>query len=1046
MVGGYDFTMMKSSMINKIISITTAILMGIGTFTNSVSMVMAEAPDVYTYDMEDIKALLSTENSISGAELITKAETYEDYKELVSTYSLNAAIPTYDEYLSANKGSLPDQTIEIDADKFISYQDATGEMTAEKYTDYAGMEGNSLYISESGLVEYEFNVESEGYYDLSIIYYPIEGKSSEIQRAFFIDGELPFGELSLIEFSRVWTNDIDDTYENAEGITVKTWIKDNQGNDLKPSSIEIPEWVESSLYDSNGYITDNLKVFLTPGKHTVAMLSLREPMLLRKIVFNNANPVKSYNEVKAAYDATAKDSSGHCIRIEAENAVKTSSQMLYPKQDQSSPAIYPESPKVLLNNTIGGNSWQNAGQWIEWQFDVPEDGYYNISLFDKQNFVRGIYVSRKITIDGQLPFAEMSQYGFDYAQNWRMDTLSDEEGNPYKFYLNKGSHTIRMEVVLGDFSEIISDVQESVQDLNSIYRQVIRITGVSPDKYRDYQLTSSLPELEGELTVVRDRLDKSITQLQAIAGNNTDKTTVLITMRDQLDELIYDQERFTEVISSYKVNVRACGNWISQVITQPLQLDRLYVYSPDSKPEIKNVNWFWRVIYEIQRLFYSFIVDYNQIGNVAEDSDGEVITLWIGTGRDQANVIKNLIDENFTSETGINVNVQLVDMSTLLKATLAGEGPDVAIQVGPTQVATSQVAANMVSASNDTPVNYGIRHAVLDLSQFEDYEEVAGRFSESATVPFTYDGATYALPDTQSFLMMFYRKDILKEIGMEVPRTWNDVKVAMTVLSKNQMEFGMLPGEQVFAMILFQQGGTYYEEGGAASALDSDIAVNAFKDYCEFYTDYKLDKETSVEERFRTGECPIIISDYTTYNNLCVSAPDIEGLWDFTVVPGIENADGSINHTTGSIGLADMIMADTEHPEASWEFLKWWTSAETQTLYGREMESLMGSSARVATANTEALSNLSWPVDDYQALVSQLEQVKGIPQVPGGYYTWRNVNNAFYTITTASAGRSSFIFGTTYSASTPREELMQNVEYINAEIDYKREELGLPLK
>ena len=141
-------------------------------------------------------------------------------------------------------------------------------------------------------------------------------------------------------------------------------------------------------------------------------------------------------------------------------------------------------------------------------------------------------------------------------------------------------------------------------------------------------------------------------------------------------------------------------------------------------------------------------------------------------------------------------------------------------------------------------------------------------------------------------------------------------------------------------------------------------------------------------------------ADYTFYNNLQVSAPDIKGLWGFTVVPGIMQEDGTINHTTGSIGLADMIMADTKHPEESWEFLKWWTSEETQTIYGREMESLMGSSARIATANLKALGNLAWPVDDYKELMKQFEQVKGIPQVPGGYYSWRNVNNAFYTVTT----------------------------------------------
>lgn len=128
-----------------------------------------------------------------------------------------------------------------------------------------------------------------------------------------------------------------------------------------------------------------------------------------------------------------------------------------------------------------------------------------------------------------------------------------------------------------------------------------------------------------------------------------------------------------------------------------------------------------------------------------------------------------------------------------------------------------------------------------------------------------------------------------------------------------------------------------------------------------------------------------------------------------------------------------MIMADTEYPEESWEFLKWWTSAETQTLYGREMESLMGAAGRVATANIEALGNLSWQVDAYEALMEQFDQVQGIPQVPGGYYTWRNVNNAFYSVTTDT------------NTATPRESLMEKVEYINAEIDYKREELGLPI-
>lgn len=982
-------------------------------------------------------ALLTTVAEIAaslqiGSLNVSAAEaslTQQEARGIVSTYSVTDEIPGFMEYLNEHAGAAyPKTTIEINASDYISYMEGDRQKTPEIYSDYEGMPGDSVLTSENGYIEFKVDVPEEGMYELQVEYYPVEGKNSEIQRSFFIDGELPYGELSLIEFSRVWSTDV--AQESfANGVYDIVWNKDNQNNDMKPTSVEIPEWVTASLYDSNGYITTPLCVYLTKGTHTISMNSQREPMLLHKLVLKNSETVKSYEEVRKQWEADgAKATTDVNITIQAENVTKTSSQMLYPKQDQSSPAVYPASAKELLNNTIGGESWSDAGQWMEWEFEVPESGYVNISLFDKQSFMRGIYVSRKITIDGEVPFKEMEDYGFTYDSQWRCDVLSDADGTPYDFYLEKGTHTLRMEVVLGDFSEVISSVQDCVSQLNAIYRKVIRITGVSPDTYRDYQIEASLPGLSAEMTAVRDQLDQAILDLRAASGRTSDKETVLITMRDQLDYLIADEERFVKVVSTYKQNVRACGTWITQVIRQPLQIDRIQVYSPGKTNKIEH-NSFWdKLVYEICRLFYSFIIDYNSLGATdSEESDATTITLWVGTGRDQANVIRSLIDESFTSVYGINVNVQLVDMNTLLRAELAGEGPDVAIQVAN----TNGIAGAVLNTGNDTPVNYGLRNAVLDLTQFEDFDSVSGRFYDSALTAFGFDGSVYALPETQTFPVMFYRKDILAELGMEIPQTWDEVKVTMSVLAKNQMEFGMLPTEQVYAMLLYQNGGEYYNEGGISSALDSDIAVNTFKEYCEYYTDYGLDKTTSVEERFRTGECPIIIADYTTYNNLEVSAPDIAGLWDFTVVPGTVKEDGTVDHSVGCTGLASMIMADTEEKDACWEFLKWWTSAEVQTLFDREMESLMGSAARVATANQEAFENMPWPVDTYEALSEAFTWVKGIPQVPGGYYSWRNVNNAFYTVTTDT------------DTASPREELMDKVLYINDEITYKRKEFGL---
>ena len=150
------------------------------------------------------------------------------------------------------------------------------------------------------------------------------------------------------------------------------------------------------------------------------------------MTLSNSAATLSYEQQKAQWDSQgAGDTSGQMIRIEAENASKTSSQMLYPTQDQSSPAVYPSSAKELLNNAIGGNSWRLVNQWIEWNFDVPEDGYYYVTLHARQNFVKGVYVSRKISIDGEVPFSELSDYGFHMSRT----------GGWIRFQMMKEMHT-----------------------------------------------------------------------------------------------------------------------------------------------------------------------------------------------------------------------------------------------------------------------------------------------------------------------------------------------------------------------------------------------------------------------------------------------------------------------------------------------------------------------------------------------------------------------------------------------------------------------------
>lgn len=942
--------------------------------------------------------LLVVSGFASGKNVYAQTDcTLEQYEEMKDNYSTAVG---YREYMESVEQQKPNDVYVIEAADYVRSEG----MTVTEYTDYDGDEGVSIYTEEEGLIEYEVSIETEGLYEISVRYYPVSGNKSSIQRCFFIDGELTYSELNCIEFSRIW--------KNAE----EEWKSDNQGNELKPDQVEAPEWVEAYLYDSEGYVSEKLSVYFTEGSHTITVMSVREPMLLRSITLSNSQELPDYEEWKTKSDAAGvKETTGQIVTIEAEHATKKSSQMLYPTQDQSTPAVTPYSAKCLLNNTIGGSNWNSVGDWIEWEMDIEESGYYLISMYTKQNFVQGVPVYRRILIDGEVPFEELNGYQFNYEADWRMDTISDENGEAYRIYLEKGTHTIRMEVVLDELSDIIDRVDDVIGELNGIYRKVIRITGVSPDSYRDYQLTQTLAGVDEQMARLSTELTEIIGAMNAIGGVSGETERVLVTMRDQLEELSEDPERFSKVLSSFKTNVSALGTWIGDTTSQPLQIDRIFVYSPDlDTPEV-NDGIFAKLLHEVKKLYYSFVIDYNVIGNVADEKESRSITVWIGSGRDQANVLKSLADESFTYETGISVNVMLVDMSTLLQATLAGEGPDVAIGV-----------------SGEIPMNFGLRNAAVDLSGFDDLDTIKTDFFESAWEPYVYEGQTFGIPETLTFPMMFYRKDILAELNLEIPRTWDEMKVALSVLSNNQMDLGMLPTESIFASMLYQNDGAYYREGGKASDLDSEIAVNTFKDFTEYYTKYKLERETSVTNRFRTGEAPIIIADYTTYNELIASAPDIKGLWGFTSIPGTIDENGKFDYTAAASGTATIMLSACEDREAAWEFMKWWTSAEVQSEYGLELEGIMGEAARYATANKEAFASLPWSVSEYKALTEQMEALQGIPQVPGGYFSWRNVNNAFYT---------TVVSGT----MQPREALMEYVRYINEEINYKRKEFELPL-
>ena len=877
------------------------------------------------------------------------------------------------------------------------------------YQNFEGMDGISVFTPEEGLIEWEVYVTESGLYNISVQYFNTPGRNSDIQRAVFINGEQPFFEANPIEFRRTWVNQLDHILQDA------------QGNDMRPTQVEKHVWTEALMRDAMGTYNEPFLFYLQAGRNTIGFVSQREPMIINSLrVFQADTPV-AYAQYHVAHNNIPRPSVSQVapIRIEGQNAVRKSSPMLAPQADTGGPGVYPYSPRYIRINHIGGNSWSEPGSWVEWEFDVPQDGMYKIAMNIRQNFHRGANSFRRITINGEIPFKEMEAVPFGFGNGWRVETLGDNN-EPFLFWLPQGTHTIRMETVLGDYALYLRKIQESILNLNELYRQIVMITGLTPDVFRDYRISTRLPHLEAELMAEREKLMYIHNNLTAMAVGRGERDAVVLSVARMLTRMYSDIENIPRRVADFRINIGSLGTWMMMVRGQMLAVDAIYILPHDAPTPTNGHSWWRQIIHEILTLFFSFIIDYNAIGTIAYGEDARQIEVWLGTGRDQANVIKAMIDETFTRDTGIGVTLKLVDINTLLPATVARQGPDVTLMVG-----------------NAVPMDFAMRGAVANLADFSDFDTVSRRFHPESLVPYQFENQVFALPETLTFNMLFYRRDILHEIGLTPPDTWDDVRNSIAHLSQFHMEFGIPVAswgmditDMTFTMFLYQQGGTLYNEDATRSALDTDIALNAFRDFTRFFTDYNLPREYDFINRFRNGEMPLAIADYTHYNVLQVFAPEIRGLWSFMPVPATTHADGTTNRAVPTGGTAVIMMEMADDQYAAWEFMKWWTSTDTQVQFGRQMESLMGSAARHPTANLEAFSRMPWPTQDYQNLRAQMEHIQGIPQVPGGYFTPRQIRNAFYTtVELQNIGA--------------REAMTDFVRLINDEIRTKRREFGL---
>ncbi len=977
-----------------------------------------------------------------------------------------------------------------------------------------GDELNGVYTPGSGKTTFKIEVPKSGMYSIDLLYFPVANydvdgdgiaeqtsTKTTIERMFFIDGELPFNECRYLYLPRSWeyvaTNGKDLIYREDEPIRSNyesdaaykaayeewaketggsgnyLWDKDIQNNDIRPDRVESPVFRTYFLRDWLGYTVEPFQFYLTEGTHYFTFEATREPVVISQIkIYGYEGEVDydTYLESKGGEQAAYTGEDYYIV--EAESPVRVSDQVLFPNFDRTSCINSPSHPADLVYNLVESSV---VAQYMTYEVYVKEAGLYNIMARFRQNTMAGMFTSRRIKINGEVPFKEANYLRFNYKTTFQNELLGDEKGGEnndeerdYMFYFEEGWNTIEIEVVLGDMSEYIYRISNVIAMMSNAYQKILTVTGPVPDAYRTYDFTRLMPDVITDLGACAVELRDVYESLVETTGATGQHIVTLDTIQTLVETMYEDPEyEIAPNFLQFKNYLTALSNWLYTSLSQPLKLDHLRIQAPSADVPSAGANFFYAIVYEAKAFISSFFKDYNIIGfsDDAEQREYEiegVINMWNTTSREDALILRTMIDAGFTSkENPIAVNIKYVAMG-LQEAILAGVGPDVSLM------------------ASGTAVSWGLRNAVEDLSRrytqedadegnipegkkvgdevyegfsqlcqkgddgefiIPTYDEETGRFdtqfSNAALEAVSLNGKTYLLPCTMDFEMAFYRVDVFADNNIKPPRTWQELRAVLPQLINNRLSMGMQTSLAGYQMILYQMGSKMYADDYKRFNDDND-AKEAFDTLCKLFTDYSLPISGVDATRFRTGELPIYVANWTTYNTL-MGYYELRGMWTMESLIGYgtyEDEDDlstliSVDRSSILNVEGIVIPRGSENPQHVWKYMKWYAGEDAQTRLARQRLAVStNTTAKYNTANLNALLSQAWTDEEKAAMLEQIPFLKGIPFNPGDYNISRYVNFAFLAAYN--------------NKENPVDTLMTYVLDINKELSRKREEYHLP--
>jgi len=364
------------------------------------------------------------------------------------------------------------------------------------------------------------------------------------------------------------------------------------------------------------------------------------------------------------------------------------------------------------------------------------------------------------------------------------------------------------------------------------------------------------------------------------------------------------------------------------------------------------------------------------------------LEVWeYGMANEFVAIIQELVDLEFTPATGIEVRIVANPyegmQNKVLLAMVSGEPPDV------------------LSGAADHIVEYGLRGGIVSMrKEFPgEFEKIESRLYSG--VALDHNGHGFGFVESVGAVIGYQRLDIFADLGLEYPKTWDELYKILPRLKANGHEVawgygGPASGPQWGALTFMKQhGGGFVDPVEYRSQLNDLGTIAGFKEYIELYTVHKMPKEINYFNMFRSGELAVFFDTVTAYAAIDMGAPELAGRWSYGLIPGTLKEDGYIDHQgfmgTGGIAIAK----DSKHKEEAFKYLEWYLRDDVQIRIMTELPKRMVGAMWI-TGNMAGSRAISIREADRQILTTQLAVSTPFYYYPGAMSINRYVEFAVH--------------------------------------------------